>query len=207
MLSSCISKKIIYDEQDLPSIGQLSFEHFVIENWNTTSLESEAAQKTDLVKTWLALGSQGRLKYHHLQDAVWSTGAVQLPTVPPGVPEYLQTPQQRAQVYNERPNTMWVRSWYGNDKVSREMADKEYVKLCKHTEDPPNHGSHFIRGNWAFEDHESLLSDLGGAPTEAGVTPAYVQALLELYPDVLEGGGGLRPKNEAYIQSGQEVGK
>jgi hypothetical protein len=57
--------------------------------------------------------------YYHMQDAVWSAGGVQLPAVSPGVPENLQTPRQRAQTYNERPCTMWVRTWYGNVDVDR----------------------------------------------------------------------------------------
>jgi hypothetical protein len=37
--------------------------------------------------------------------------------------------------------------------------------------------------------------------------PTYVQALFGCYPDVPEGGGGLRTGYAEYIQSGQGVGK
>ncbi|KAG4438664.1 hypothetical protein IFR05_005845 [Cadophora sp. M221] len=174
MLSSCISDKSTYDDE-VPSFGELPFDHFILEKWGVTSVKTEAAQRTDLVKAWIALGSQGRL--------------------------------QRAQECNEHPNTLWVRTWYGNDGIRREKVDEEYKKLCQHTEESANRGSQFIRGNWVFEDHEQLLSDPIGVPTETGVTPPYVRALLELYPNILERGGGLNVKREEYIQSGEGRGK
>jgi hypothetical protein len=139
-----------------------------------------------------------------MQDAVSSTDTLQLPSVPPGVPTYLQTPQQRAQACNERAVTMWVRTWYGNDEVGREQADEEYENLCDHVGE---HASEFIRGNWAFEDDEQLLADPIGAPTVKGVTPPYVQVLFGCYPNSLEGGGGIRERQKSYIQSGLGVGK
>ncbi|KAH6712520.1 hypothetical protein BKA61DRAFT_676332 [Leptodontidium sp. MPI-SDFR-AT-0119] len=175
MLSSCIGDKTIYDEEDVPSFSELPFDHIIlVSHTDVTSLKTEAAQRSDLVKAWLVLGDQGRLKYYHLREAVWSTATVQFPHVPAGVPEHLQMPQQRAQSCNEHLITIWVRTLYGNDEASWEKADKDYRKLCDHTEELANYGSQFIRGNWAFEDHEQLLSDPVDVATETGITPPYV---------------------------------
>lgn len=61
MSPSFIGEKIKYSEKEVPKFGELPFDHFVLEEWDVASTKSEAAQRTDLVKAWLALGSQGRL--------------------------------------------------------------------------------------------------------------------------------------------------
>lgn len=127
-----------------------------------------------------------------------------MPINPSGAPENLQTPQQRAETYNERPVTAWVRTWYGDGTVNREQADEEYENLCNHV---GQFHQEFIRGNWAFEDHEELFADRIGAPTVTGVTPDYILSFFGCYPNVLEGGGGLRSRDESYIHSGQGVSK
>ncbi|KAH7419563.1 hypothetical protein BKA64DRAFT_651127 [Cadophora sp. MPI-SDFR-AT-0126] len=84
------------------------------------------------------------------------------------------------------------------------MSDEGYRKVCEHTAE---HTGEFIRGNFAFEDHEGLLADRIAASTVTGVTPPYVQRIFEMYPDILETGGGLRKGDETYILGGQGVRK
>ncbi|RDL39247.1 uncharacterized protein BP5553_03587 [Venustampulla echinocandica] len=198
-----VEDKIVYGEEDVPKFGELPFDHYVLENWDIASPKSESEQKADLVKAWLELGSQGRLRYHRMQEAVWSSGEVKLPEVPTGVPKNLQTPQQRAETGNESTSVMWVRTWYGDKDIERGQADAAYAKLCQHVGEDDEQ---FIKGNWAFENDERLADNIV-APTATGVTPSYVQELFNRYPDVLEGGGGLRGNVVEYIESGRMAGK
>ncbi|CAG8954814.1 hypothetical protein HYFRA_00004740 [Hymenoscyphus fraxineus] len=205
-----IEEKRIYRDEEIPPFGDLSFDHYLLENWNIASIKSELEQKEEMVRGWLALGGVGRIKYHkkvlsQYQEAAAGVSPKQplFPTIPPGIPQHFQTPQQRAELLIVEPMMMWVRTWFGNEKTTRDEADGTYKKLCKHAD---GFGAGFIEGNFAFED-DLEFEDRTGGPTGTGITPSYVLALLKRYPDVIDGYHGPSEKSIAYIEEGNMVGK
>jgi len=139
--------------------------------------------------------------YHDKRLAAWESRSQHF-SVPPAIPKHLQTPQQRWEATTLMLPTMWIRTWFGNENVTRAEADAAYFKLCEHVD---TEKSDFIDGNWAFEDDEEFM-DVSGAPTTAGVTPKYVNALFRRYPDVVDPGGRPTERDRRLIEEGVLVG-
>ena len=106
---------------------------------------------------------------------------LQLPDYPPSVPTNLQTAAQRC----GGPNGIWwMRTWYGNDDVSKQEADDSYAKLCKHV---TYFNEEVELESWTMED-EDLFADRVSGPTVTGVTPFYVQDVFNQYPNLIDHG-------------------
>ena len=53
-----------------------------------------------------------------------------LAELPQAVPQDLLSPVHRQALY-WGSSLFWIRTWYGNEEVSRDDADRAYVRLCE----------------------------------------------------------------------------
>lgn len=100
------------------------------------------------------------------------------------MPQDLLTPLHR-QALSWGSSLFWIRTWFGNEEVSREDADSAYARLCDVVMEA---GEEFVDRLWVFEDESRFADRSGDSETHTGVTPPSVLEAFCDYPDRLEAG-------------------
>lgn len=103
--------------------------------------------------------------------------------IPMAVPQDLLSPVHR-QALGCGSNLFWIRTWYGNEEVSKEDADHAYARLCEVIMEED--ALEFVDRPWVFEDESRFADRSGESLTYTGVTPPYVLEAFYDYPDRLE---------------------
>ena len=86
----------------------------------------------------------------------------------------------------EASGLFWIRTWFGNEDVSREEADSAYARLCDVVMEEIQVGDEIIERPWLFEDESRFADRSGKSETYTGVIPSYVLEAFCDYPDRLE---------------------
>jgi hypothetical protein len=106
-----------------------------------------------------------------------------LAEVPQAVPQDLLSPVHR-QALRWGSSLFWIRTWYGNEEVSRDDADRAYVRFCEVVMEED--ALDFVDRPWVFEDESRFGDRSGESLTYTGVTHPYVLEASYDYPDRLE---------------------